>query len=54
MLQFDVHTGRPYNRLNKLCGTGAVHYGYPSRLFIDDPESADGTLGKMKLGTMSI
>ncbi|MBM55171.1 MAG: acetylgalactosaminidase [Euryarchaeota archaeon] len=39
MLQFDVHTGRPYNRLNKLCGTGAVHYGYPSRLFIDDPES---------------
>ena len=39
MLQFDVHTGRPYNRLNKLCGTNAVHYGYPSRLFIDDPES---------------
>jgi len=38
MLQFDVHTGRPYNRLNKLCGTGAVHYGYPSRLYIDDPE----------------
>lgn len=35
MLQFDVHTGRPYNRLNKLCGTGAVHYGYPSRLYID-------------------
>ena len=40
MLQFDVHTGRPYNRLNKLCGTGAVHYGYPSRLFIDDPKSS--------------
>tara|TARA_B110000444_G_C18836990_1_gene596611 strand:- start:72 stop:1490 length:1419 start_codon:yes stop_codon:yes gene_type:complete len=35
MLQFDVHTGRPYNRLNKLCGSGATHYGYPSRLYID-------------------
>ena len=39
MLQFDVHTGRPYNRLNKLCGTGAVHYGYPSRLYIDNHEN---------------
>ena len=39
MLQFDVHTGRPYNRLNKLCGTGAVHYGYPSRLHIDNHEN---------------
>jgi hypothetical protein len=29
-LQFDVHTGRPYN---KLCGSGATHYGYPSRLY---------------------
>jgi predicted dehydrogenase len=38
MLQFDVHTGRPYNRLNKLCGTDAVHYGYPSRLYIDNHE----------------
>lgn len=35
MLQFDVHTGRPYNRLNKLCGSGATHYGYPSRLYKD-------------------
>lgn len=35
MLQFDVHTGRPYNRLNKLCGTNATHYGYPSRLYLD-------------------
>lgn len=35
MLQFDVHTGRPYNRLNKLSGTKATHYGYPSRLYID-------------------
>ena len=35
MLQFDTHTGRPYSRLNKLCGTGAVHYGYPSRLYFD-------------------
>ena len=35
MLQFDTHTGRPYSRLNKLTGTGAVHYGYPSRLYFD-------------------
>ncbi len=35
MLQFDTHTGRPYSRLNKLCGTGATHYGYPSRLYLD-------------------
>ena len=35
MLQFDTHTGRPYSRLDKLCGTGATHYGYPSRLYLD-------------------
>jgi predicted dehydrogenase len=38
MLQFDVHTGSPYNRLNKVVGTDAVHQGYPSRLFIDDKD----------------
>ena len=36
LLQFDVHTGRPYSRINKLVGTKAVHDGYPSRLYIDD------------------
>jgi predicted dehydrogenase len=36
MLQFDVHTGRPYSRINKVVGTKAVHDGYPSRLFIDN------------------
>ncbi len=36
MMQFDVHTGSPYSRLNKLVGTDAVHQGYPSRLYIDD------------------
>jgi predicted dehydrogenase len=36
MLQFDVHTGRPYSRINKLVGTKATHDGYPSRLYIDD------------------
>ena len=36
MLQFDVHTGRPYSRINKLVGTKAVHDGYPSRLYVDD------------------
>ena len=38
MLQFDVHTGSPYSRLNKVIGTKAVHQGYPSRLYIDDPD----------------
>lgn len=38
MLQFDVHTGSPYSRINKVVGTGAVHTGYPSRLYIDNPE----------------
>ena len=27
MLQFDVHTGRPYSRINQLVGTKAVHEG---------------------------
>lgn len=40
MMQFDVHTGRPYDRINKLCGTKAVHNGYPSRLYIDNEELA--------------
>lgn len=35
LLQFDVHTGRPYSRINKVVGTKAVHEGYPSRLYID-------------------
>lgn len=35
MLQFDVHSGRPYNRLNKVVGSKASHYGYPSRLYVD-------------------
>jgi hypothetical protein len=34
-LQYDVHTGRPYNRLNILTGSKAVHEGYPSRLYIE-------------------
>ncbi len=38
MLQFDVHTGRPYSRINKVVGTQAVHDGYPSRLYVDKPE----------------
>ena len=40
LLQFDVHTGRPYSRINKVVGTKAVHDGYPSRLFIDSEELA--------------
>ena len=37
-LQFDVHTGRPYTRLNNVNGTKASHQGYPSKLFINNPE----------------
>lgn len=40
MLQFDVHTGRPYDRLNTVVGTKAVHEGYPSKLYINDEELA--------------
>lgn len=40
LLQFDVHTGRPYSRINKVVGTKAVHDGYPSRLYIDKEELA--------------
>ncbi|MCH2199277.1 MAG: Gfo/Idh/MocA family oxidoreductase [Flavobacteriales bacterium] len=35
MLQFDTHTGRPYSRINTVCGTKAVHQGYPSKLYLD-------------------
>ncbi|MAO72149.1 MAG: acetylgalactosaminidase [Flavobacteriales bacterium] len=35
LLQFDVHSGSPYSRINKVIGTKAVHDGYPSRLYID-------------------
>ncbi len=35
MLQFDVHSGSPYSRINKVLGTKAMHDGYPSRLYID-------------------
>ena len=38
LLQFDVHTGRPYSRINKIIGTNAMHAGYPSRLYIDSKE----------------
>lgn len=38
LLQFDVHTGRPYDRINLLAGSKAVHKGYPSRLYIDPDE----------------
>lgn len=38
LLQFDVHTGSPYSRINKVVGSKAVHDGYPSRLFIDEAE----------------
>lgn len=39
LLQFDVHTGRPYSRINKVVGTNAVHDGYPSRLYVEPTDS---------------
>ena len=42
MLQFDVHSGRPYTRLDKVIGSKAAHYGYPSRLYIDHGASWGG------------
>ncbi|MFT7588269.1 MAG: putative dehydrogenase [Limisphaerales bacterium] len=38
MLQFDVHTARPYSRINKVVGTKAVHDGYPSKIYLDSEE----------------
>ena len=42
MVQFDVHTGRPYSRINQVIGTGAVHEGYPSRLYLNKEISWGG------------
>lgn len=35
LVQHDVVTGRPYNRINMLSGTKAFHKGYPSKLSIN-------------------
>jgi predicted dehydrogenase len=42
MLQFDVHSGRPYDRLNTVVGTKAVHEGYPSKLYLNEDELSWG------------
>ncbi len=34
LLQHDVVTGRPYNRINMLAGTKAFHKGYPSQISV--------------------
>lgn len=38
MLQHDVVSPRPYNRINALSGTGATFFDYPARLAINDPQ----------------
>lgn len=38
LIQHDVVTPRPYNRINALAGTKGYHEGYPSRLSIVDYE----------------
>lgn len=39
MIQHDVVSPRPYNRINALSGTGATFFDYPARLAINDPKS---------------
>ncbi len=39
LVQHDVVTPRPYNRINALAGTKAYHEGYPSRLSVQGMES---------------
>lgn len=39
LLQHDVVTARPYNRINMLAGTKAFHVGYPSRMTIKGKDS---------------
>lgn len=41
LVQHDVVTPRPYNRINALAGTKAYHEGYPSRLSIKGENSHD-------------
>ncbi len=36
LVQHDVVTPRPYNRINALAGTKAYHEGYPSRLSLNE------------------
>ena len=38
MLQHDVVSPRPYNRINALSGTGATFFDYPARLAVNDPK----------------
>ena len=37
MVQHDVVTPRPYNRINAMCGSGGAFFDYPARLSINDP-----------------
>ena len=39
MIQHDVVSPRPYNRINALSGTGATFFDYPARLAINQPQT---------------
>jgi len=39
MIQHDVVSPRPYNRINALTGTGGTFFDYPPRLALNDPAS---------------
>ncbi|MEI6107627.1 MAG: Gfo/Idh/MocA family oxidoreductase [Opitutae bacterium] len=38
MIQHDVVSPRPYNRINALSGTGGTFFDYPARLALNDPK----------------
>lgn len=50
MLQHNVTTPRPYDRINLIQGTKAIFRGYPARIFVDGQEGGHGwtTLDKYK------
>lgn len=59
MLQHDVVSPRPYNRINALSGTGGTFFDYPARLALDDPkryglaaQGSHGWLEEKDLATM--
>ena len=46
LVQHDVATPRPYNRINALGGSQAYHEGYPSRLSLNSHKSGHSWLDK--------
>ena len=45
VLQHDVVTPRPYDRVNLIAGTQGIFRDYPARIFLDGTDGTDGTDG---------